>query len=173
MNMNRRHFVSALAVSALSTLASRHAFAALPRVVVVGGGMAGATLAKYLRLWSNKTIDVTIVEPNATYVSNIMSNLAITGQIAVSTLNYTYANLTKKYGIKVVKGVVTHVSDPVGGVRTVTISNGATTSTLQAEKSRWRREFSSTTFPGSGQARSSPSCMRGSQAPRPHSSASS
>lgn len=132
--MNRRHFVSALAVSALSTLASRNAFAALPRVVVVGGGMAGATLAKYLRLWSNKTIDVTIVEPNATYVSNIMSNLAITGQIAVSTLNYTYANLTKKYGIKVVKGVVTHVSDPVGGVRTVTISNGATTSTLQAEK---------------------------------------
>ncbi len=132
--LNRRHFVSALSISMLSALTVNSARAAMPRVVIAGGGMAGATLAKFLRLWSNRTIDVTLVEPNATYVSNIMSNLVLTGQIAQTSLNFTYANLIKKYGIKVVKGTVTHVSDPAIGVRTVTVVAGTTTTKLLAEK---------------------------------------
>lgn len=42
-------------------------------VVIVGGGMAGATAAKYLRLWGGSGVSVTLVEPNPIYVSNIMS----------------------------------------------------------------------------------------------------
>jgi sulfide dehydrogenase [flavocytochrome c] flavoprotein subunit len=36
-----------------------------PKVVVVGGGFAGATAAKYVRMWSDYGISVTLVEPNA------------------------------------------------------------------------------------------------------------
>lgn len=48
------------------------------RIVVVGGGMAGATAAKYLRLWGGTGLQVTLVEPAARYTSNIMSNLCST-----------------------------------------------------------------------------------------------
>jgi sulfide dehydrogenase [flavocytochrome c] flavoprotein subunit len=80
------------------------------KIVVIGGGMAGATVAKYLRLWSNKAVEVTIVEPSTTYVSNIMSNLVVTGQYQPSILNYNWSSLTANYGIKVVKGTVTSVT---------------------------------------------------------------
>ena len=43
------------------------------KVIVVGGGMAGTTAAKYLRFWGGTGMDVTLVEPNATYYSNIFS----------------------------------------------------------------------------------------------------
>ncbi len=37
-------------------------------VVIVGGGYGGATTAKYLRMWSNGTVDVTLIERNPTFV---------------------------------------------------------------------------------------------------------
>jgi sulfide dehydrogenase [flavocytochrome c] flavoprotein subunit len=109
--MNRREFLSATALGVAATLAPRFADAApLRRVVVVGGGMAGATAAKYLRLWSGGTIDVTLIEPSATYVSNIMSNLVVTGQLAPSTLNFNWSKLAANYGVRVVRGRVAAVS---------------------------------------------------------------
>ena len=42
------------------------------KVVIVGGGMAGGTLAKYLRLWGGAGIDVTLVERESAYTSNIL-----------------------------------------------------------------------------------------------------
>ena len=41
----------------------------LGHVVVVGGGYGGATAAKYLRLWSQGTVDVTLIERNPAFVS--------------------------------------------------------------------------------------------------------
>ena len=49
------------------------------RVVVVGGGMAGMTAAKYLRLWGGSGVQVTLVEPDTLYTSSIMSNLVLNG----------------------------------------------------------------------------------------------
>lgn len=134
MKMNRRAFIGSLATGAAVSIHAGGADAAARRVIIVGGGMGGAALAKYLRLWSNKSIDVTLVEPNATYVSNIMSNLVITGQFQRASLNFDYASLVKKYGVKVVVGRVTGISDLVGGVREVTVSRGGATSILRAEK---------------------------------------
>ncbi|MCB1996035.1 MAG: NAD(P)-binding protein, partial [Rhodoferax sp.] len=42
------------------------------RVIIVGGGMAGNTLARYLKLWGRRRVDVTLVDRAPTYVSNIM-----------------------------------------------------------------------------------------------------
>ena len=82
------------------------------RVIVVGGGMAGATVAKYLRLWGDG-IEVTLVERASSYTSCIMSSLVLTGQRTMASLDFKYSTLISKYGVKVVLGEVAHI-DPVG-----------------------------------------------------------
>lgn len=92
------------------------------RVVIVGGGMAGATAAKYLRYWGGAGVDVTLIERDATYSSNIMSNLVLNGSRSMSSLQYGYGSLASRYGVKVVKGEVAGI-DPVG--HGVVLSTGA------------------------------------------------
>jgi sulfide dehydrogenase [flavocytochrome c] flavoprotein subunit len=86
--------------------------AAKSRVIVVGGGMAGATVAKYLRLWGD-AIDVTLVERQSSYTSHIMSSLVLSGQRSLGSLVYGYDALRSRYGVNVVLGDVTAI-DPVG-----------------------------------------------------------
>jgi len=76
------------------------------KVVIVGGGMAGATLAKYLRLWGGAGIDVTLVERESAYTSNILSNLVLNGNVAMSALSFGYAKLASTYGVKVLQASV-------------------------------------------------------------------
>jgi len=99
--------------------------AAVGRVVVVGGGMAGTTVSKYLRFWGGSGMDVTLVEPNATYISNIFSNMVLTGERTLSQLSFNYLTLKSKYGVKVQNASVTSI-DPVG--KTVKLSTGSTLS---------------------------------------------
>jgi NADH dehydrogenase FAD-containing subunit len=82
------------------------------RVIVIGGGMGGATVAKYLRLWGDG-ISVTLVERMPTYTSNIMSSMVLTGQRTMSSLTFKYDTLRSKYGITTVFGEVVAI-DPVG-----------------------------------------------------------
>lgn len=76
------------------------------RVVVIGGGMGGATVAKYLRLWGGTGVSVTLVERETAYSSNILSNLVLNGQRTMTSLQYGYSNLATRYGVKLVKGNV-------------------------------------------------------------------
>jgi NADPH-dependent 2,4-dienoyl-CoA reductase/sulfur reductase-like enzyme len=92
------------------------------RVVVIGGGMAGATVAKYLRLWGGTGVSVTLVERDSAYTSNILSNLVLNGQRTITSLQYGYSNLASRYGIRMVKGDVTAI-DPVG--HSVTLADGS------------------------------------------------
>ena len=110
--LTRRNLLTAIGAGSVcaTTFPAFGLTAPAKRVVVIGGGMAGATAAKYLRLWSNNTVEVTIVEPSATYVSNIMSNLVVTGQYQPTILNYNWKTLAKNYGIKIVTGSVTNVT---------------------------------------------------------------
>jgi NADH dehydrogenase FAD-containing subunit len=93
------------------------------RVVVVGGGMAGAAVAKYLRLWGGSGVSVTLVERSASYTSNIMSNLVLTGQRTLGSLQYKYDTLVSRYGVSRLQAEVTGI-DPVN--RKVTLSSGGT-----------------------------------------------
>ncbi|OQX15638.1 MAG: pyridine nucleotide-disulfide oxidoreductase [Thiothrix lacustris] len=79
------------------------------RVVVIGGGMAGTTVAKYLRLWGGTGVQVTLVEPNPTYISNIFSNKVLTGERTLTQLSYKYGTLTSKYGVKLITKSVTAI----------------------------------------------------------------
>jgi len=132
--ISRREFLTRLGAGSFVALAPVSSRAAtLPRVVVVGGGMAGAAAAKYLRLWSGKAIDVTLVEKESRYTSNIMSNLVVTGQRSLSSLYFGYSNLVNNYGIKLVRGQVTAVTPgSVSGTWKVTLAN--TTTPLECDR---------------------------------------
>ena len=107
--MDRRQFLASLSVGSLGLMGLTNAWAEdstapllfpVPtntgirgKVVVVGGGMSGAAVAKYLRLWGGTGVDVTLVEASPTYTSNIMSNTVLTGQRTLASLNYTYDTL--------------------------------------------------------------------------------
>lgn len=90
------------------------------RVIVIGGGMGGATMAKYMRLWGDE-VAVTLIERNPKYVSSIMSNLVLTGQRSIEELTYTYETLQNRYGVEVIVDDVIEV-DPMHA--TVKLSSG-------------------------------------------------
>lgn len=69
------------------------------RVVVIGGGFGGATGAKYLRMLSGGTLDVTLVEPNATFISPPLSNLVLGGGLRVPDLTVPYDRLVSRHGV--------------------------------------------------------------------------
>ncbi len=78
-------------------------------MVVVGGGMAGAALAKYLRLWGGTGVSVTLLERSQSYTSNIMSNKVLTGGRTLESLMVGYDTLIRHYGVKVVFGEATEI----------------------------------------------------------------
>jgi NADPH-dependent 2,4-dienoyl-CoA reductase/sulfur reductase-like enzyme len=76
---NRREFLKAAAAASTAAFA-RPAFSqgTGPRVVVVGGGFAGATCARALRT-ADPRIAVTLVEANKTFTASPLSNAVIAG----------------------------------------------------------------------------------------------
>lgn len=113
MTMNRRSFLAAsgsaaLTTSMLAACASRPAGGEMGHVVVVGGGYGGNTAAKYLRLWSEGKIAVTLVEPNPMFISCPMSNLVIGGSRRLEEISVGYDGL-RKMGVRVVQASVTAI----------------------------------------------------------------
>lgn len=72
------------------------------RVVVVGGGYGGATVAKYVRLLSDYGISVTLIEPNRAFVSCPISNLVIGGTRTMADITNPYTGLSGKHGVQIV-----------------------------------------------------------------------
>jgi cytochrome c553 len=68
------------------------------RVVVVGGGWAGATAARYLRL-HDPGIEVVLVEPNRRFVSCPFSNLVLSRVRTLDSLTFDYAGL-RRHGVR-------------------------------------------------------------------------
>jgi sulfite dehydrogenase len=124
MNMNRRDFVklgaSAAALASLSGCATFGSKAS-GHVVVVGGGFGGATVAKYLRMWSDGGVRVTLVERNTDFISCPMSNLVIAGQKTMSDITVSYGALKSKWGVNVVQDEVVSID---AEKRTVKLASG-------------------------------------------------
>ncbi len=121
--MRRRQFIHAAgAVAALGGAGCASIGGkARPHVVVVGGGYGGATAAKYVRMWSGGTVDVTMVEPNASFVSCPLSNLVLGGSRQLADLTMSYASLSARHGVRVIRSSAQGI-DPAR--RTVTITGG-------------------------------------------------
>ena len=69
------------------------------QVVVVGGGYGGATAAKYVRLLSDRRIDVVLIEPEEAFVSCPGSNLVLGGNRTLADITLPYDALTRRYGV--------------------------------------------------------------------------
>ena len=110
--MQRRHFLqtgTALGAAGLVSACATVGGGSGPKVVVIGGGFSGATAAKYIRMWSDQKIQVTLVEPNDYFMSCPISNLVIGGSKTMADITTPYDNLTKRHGVKVVKDRVNSI----------------------------------------------------------------
>jgi NADPH-dependent 2,4-dienoyl-CoA reductase/sulfur reductase-like enzyme len=86
------------------------------RVVIVGGGAGGATVAHYVKK-DAPDLDVTLIEANPIYSSSFFSNLYIGGFRSLESLNHAYGGL-RRLGVKVVHDVATDVDSVKRMVRT-------------------------------------------------------
>lgn len=109
----RREFLKLLGAGLAVGVLPKFAWAgnAKPRVVIIGGGFAGATAAKYLNLWGGDSLEVIMVEKNTTFVSCPMSNLVLGGSRQIGDLSFNYAGLDH-YNVKRLHEEVTTI-DPV------------------------------------------------------------
>ena len=105
---SRRNFIKAgAALGATSFAAGFTPFAiggATKKVVVVGGGIGGATAAKYIKM-ADPSIDVTIIEANKDYYTCFFSNEVLSGERKLDSLKVGYSGLDKR-GINLVYGWV-------------------------------------------------------------------
>ena len=119
MTINRREFVKVLgAATAVGTfgLPIVTSAAGKAKVVVVGGGYAGATCAKYLRLYDTG-IDVTLIEKNKEYYSCPFSNEVLGGERSLDSVKFGYGGL-KDHGVRVVHDKVTGIDPAKKTVKT-------------------------------------------------------
>ncbi len=123
MAMDRRTFVKVTGGAAVAgmTLGFPNILRGAGKdVVIVGGGTAGATAAKYLRL-SDPTVKVTLVEASTSYYTCYFSNEVLAGARTMESIRFDYRALAG-YGINVINDVVTYVD---AANKTVFTRNGA------------------------------------------------
>ncbi len=119
--VSRRNLLATAAVGALSVAAPAVARSrARPRVVVIGGGPGGATVAKDL---ARGGISVTLVEPKERYTTCFFSNLYLAGWRPIESITFTYVALVARHGVRHVRDTATAV-DPMA--RRVHLASGHT-----------------------------------------------
>src|SRR5229473_3034062 len=120
--LSRRHFVATAIAGAGATALSRPMLAqgAQPRIVVIGGGFAGATAARFLKR-ADPRLNVTLVEPNPVFAACPFSNEVIASLRDMRAQLFGYDRIATA-GVVVVHQAATAVD---GQARTVTLGNGA------------------------------------------------
>jgi sulfide dehydrogenase [flavocytochrome c] flavoprotein chain len=121
MRIHRRGLIKLGAVAAVAALGGVPLVGrtAGKRVVVVGGGVGGATAAKYLRLF-DPSIEITLIEPNPDYTCCFMSNEVLAGLRDLDSLRFGYGGMSRR-GITVVQAAATAID---AAARTVTVEGG-------------------------------------------------
>ena len=122
VNINRRNFLKySIATGAGLALAgcenmpeqqntpmSSHHAKGRRKVVIIGGGVGGATVAKYIRK-SDPSIKITLIEPKISYTTCFGSNWVIAGLYQFEHLEHSYRDLREKYGIEILHDTVIHI----------------------------------------------------------------
>jgi NADPH-dependent 2,4-dienoyl-CoA reductase/sulfur reductase-like enzyme len=118
----RRRFITAAAASVAASVFPRPLLAqgSRPRIVVIGGGFAGATAARFLKR-ADPRLDVTLVEPNPVFAACPFSNEVIAGLRDMRAQLFGYDRIAAE-GVAVVHQAATAVD---GQARSVTLASGA------------------------------------------------
>jgi sulfide dehydrogenase [flavocytochrome c] flavoprotein chain len=121
MTWTRRKFGGFAGASLVASLDARAARSQTKaQVVVIGGGIGGATVAKYLATSAAK-LDVILVEPKPIYTTCFFSNLYLAGIRSLKSLTRDYLRLARLYGINVIHEAAVAI-DPV--LKTVVLAGG-------------------------------------------------
>ena len=120
MRTSRRQFLKASAAAALLPMPAI-AQGAGPRVVVIGGGFAGASAARALKHESTAA-RVTLVEPNATFTACPFSNSVLAELRELKQQQFTYDKVEQD-GVALAKQAATAVD---AQAKSVTLANGTT-----------------------------------------------
>ena len=124
--MKRRSFLqgsTALGLLGLGACATTSPAPSKAKVLVVGAGYGGATAAKYVRLLSDYTIEVVLVEPGDRFISCPLSNLVLGGSKTINDISVPYDNLRKRHGVTVVKDMVASID---ADKKVATLASGPT-----------------------------------------------
>ncbi len=95
---------------------------AKPRVVVIGGGPGGGTVARYVNKDTAGAVHVTLVEPQKSFTTCFFSNIYVGGYRDLKSITHTYEKVAKE-GVNVVAEAAlginrdTKVVQLAGGVR--------------------------------------------------------
>lgn len=104
--ISRRRFAlcgAVLMAAGMTAVARRRAAGTVPaRVVVIGGGVGGATAAKWLAI-AGADIEITLVEPNARFLTPFFSNLYLGDLRDLEALIFGYAALAHRRGVRIVQ----------------------------------------------------------------------
>jgi sulfide dehydrogenase [flavocytochrome c] flavoprotein chain len=119
MKTNRRQFMGGIGALAASTFPMPAFAQAKPKVVVVGGGPGGATVAKYVA--KDGGVDVILVEPAKRFTTCFHSNLYLGGFKTWEEITHSYDKMAKAYGIKHVRQMAAAVDREK---KTVKLANG-------------------------------------------------
>ncbi len=92
------------------------------RVVVIGGGWGGATAAKKIRQM-DRAIQVTLVEPSASFVTCPFSNYVIAGWRQINQITHNYNALASRHGVTVVRDTAQAID---GAAKRVRLAGGRT-----------------------------------------------
>ena len=121
--MDRRHFLKGsligLGVAAFPSFALAKSSSSIGHVVIIGAGFGGATAAKYLRMWSEGRVKVTLIEPRLQFFSCPVSNRVLSGAMDMQGITHSYDHLRVSSGIRMIQGMATGVD---AGSRTVEVN---------------------------------------------------
>lgn len=115
----RRHFLKLGAAAAMAPAVVSAQSAGAGRVVVIGGGFAGATAARTLKALEPK-LTVTLVEPNPVYTSCPFSNSVLANLREIGQQQFRYDGV-KRAGVTVAETSATAVD---ADAKAVTLADG-------------------------------------------------
>ena len=119
---SRRNFLKVTgATAAVGTMGATKLVygAAKKKVVIVGGGIGGATAARYI-MRADSSVEVTLIEANADYYTCFMSNEVLSGERTLDSIKFGYGTL-KSEGAKI---VIDKVASIDAGSQTVKTAGG-------------------------------------------------
>jgi sulfide dehydrogenase [flavocytochrome c] flavoprotein chain len=104
-DLTRRHF-TLLAGASLGSLATPLFAPAVlgqgkPKLVVIGGGPGGGTVARYVNNDLKGAVEVTLIEPQKNFTTCFFSNIYLGGYRSFQSITHNY-NKVRKEGVKVV-----------------------------------------------------------------------
>src|SRR5215470_7980510 len=102
-NLTRRRFVALAGTSLAATtlFAPRAIGQAKPKLVVIGGGPGGGTVARYVNKDAAGAVEVILIEPQKNFTTCFFSNIYVGGFRDFKSITHSYDKVARE-GIKVV-----------------------------------------------------------------------